>query len=300
MGALEKHYLVVDWGTTNFRAFLLDENNKLVDSESLHKGLLQVTDGQFADVLETILKNWLPDYKHLPILMAGMVGSAKGWVNVNYVATPTDISNLAPQAHRFTLPWGASALIMPGVSHQYGEQKHDVMRGEEVQIFGLSKLKQTDNFTAILPGTHSKHVRFEANKIHSFSSFLTGEFYSILTKYSLLGMGLIHSDALNKEVFIQGVMEGQEGELTNKVFLGWTGRLFNQLTTENAADYLSGMLIGYELRNLTANQLYLVGGQELSSRYLTACQALSIHAEVVDGNQCFLEGMTAIRNGAEL
>lgn len=300
MGAIEKHYLVVDWGTTNFRAFLLDQNNKLVDSQSLHKGLLQVTEGQFSDVLETILKNWLPDYKHLPILMAGMVGSAKGWVNVKYVSTPANIANLALHAHRFTLPWGAPALIMPGVSHQYREQKYDVMRGEEVQIFGLSKLKKSDNFTAILPGTHSKHVRFEANMIHSFSSFLTGEFYSILTKHSLLGMGLIHSDALNKEVFIQGVMEGQEGELTNKVFLGWTGRLFNQLTTENAADYLSGMLIGYELRNLTANQLYLVGGQELSSRYLTACQALSIKAEVVDGNQCFLEGMTAIRKGAEL
>lgn len=291
----EQNYIVIDWGTTNFRAFLVSHQNILLDSVSAEKGLMQIECDNFSEVLHTILSNWIGDFQHIPVLMAGMVGSAKGWKDVGYAQTPANLSDFVKKAYRFTLPWGAPGLITPGVAHHIRSKRSDVMRGEEVQTMGLSKIKECTDFIAILPGTHSKHVSFNNNKISQLSSFLTGEFYSILLNHSLLGTGLSDSETLDKEVFEQGVLEGQHGELTNKVFQTWSMRLFSQLSTENAADFLSGLLIGYELRNVQHQKIYLVGGDGLCSRYQIACNLLAIPSEVVSGDLCFLAGMIAIK-----
>lgn len=46
---LSKGYLIVDWGTTNFRVFLMDKNGDLVKKKELALGLLHVKDGDFAN-----------------------------------------------------------------------------------------------------------------------------------------------------------------------------------------------------------------------------------------------------------
>ncbi|MDU0356323.1 2-dehydro-3-deoxygalactonokinase [Paraglaciecola aquimarina] len=152
MNEVQVSYLVVDWGSTNFRAFAMDNTNQLVESKEAPLGLLQVQDGKFAETLETLLAAWLTDYKTLPIFMAGMIGSLKGWVNVDYVQTPAGAHDLVKKAHRFALPWGPEAVILPCVCHNYEGDNYDVMRGEEVQIFGLANVLQMDDFNAILLG----------------------------------------------------------------------------------------------------------------------------------------------------
>lgn len=71
-------WIILDWGTTNFRAFAMSEDGKLVDRVEHKLGLLQVQDGNFAGQLKVVLSDWLGEFEHLPIYMAGMVGSAKG------------------------------------------------------------------------------------------------------------------------------------------------------------------------------------------------------------------------------
>lgn len=224
--------------------------------------------------------------------MAGMIGSLKGWVNVDYAHAPVGSSELVKKAHSFTLPWGPKATILPGVCFNYEADNYDVMRGEEVQLFGLAKVLNRTEFEAILPGTHSKHATFSNNKITGFASYLTGEFYSVLSEHSLLGKGLPETPPEDKEAFKKGVTEGQTGQLTNRVFLAWSHRLFNNLTEAQIPDYLSGFLIGYELKNVSSKHVYLVGGKALCTRYQTACEQLKIHSEIVSGNKCFLAGIT--------
>lgn len=292
MSKIAVSYLVVDWGSTNFRAFAMDSSNQLMDTKEAPIGLLQVTEGKFAETLQDLLQAWLPDYQSLPIYMAGMIGSLKGWVNVDYVPTPTSALNLANKAHQFELPWGPKATIFPGVSHNYATDNYDVMRGEEIQIFGLEKLINSRDFAAILPGTHSKHALFKDGKISAFSSYLTGELYSVLLNHSLLGKGLPDKPPEDHMAFCKGLAEGQTGQLTNRIFLARTHRLFKNLTEAQIPDYLSGFLIGYELKNLTSKKVYLVGGQALGERYQLACEQLNINSEIVSGNQCFLAGIT--------
>ncbi|MFW8592092.1 2-dehydro-3-deoxygalactonokinase [Glaciecola sp. 2405UD65-10] len=288
-------YLIIDWGTTNFRAFAIGTNETLVDTKSLPLGFLQVSDGNFAGTLETILNEWGISYHNLPIYMAGMVGSAQGWHNVPYTETPVSSESLSAKTFSFQLPWGAKAYIVPGVSHVYDEDKYDVMRGEEVQVIGLAEIKESANFQAILPGTHSKHVVFDSGEITRFASFMTGEFYSIIAQHSLLGKGLADADAGCTPAFEKGVRDAQKGQLTNFIFLARTRRLFEQVEERDVKTYMSGLLIGYELKELKNRHIYIVGGQSLSANYKLACDLLNLQAEVLDGNQCFLAGMSILR-----
>lgn len=287
-------YLIIDWGTTNFRAFAMTRSDELLATKEAPLGLLQVTDGKFDIALEGLLTEWGIEFKSLPIYMAGMVGSAKGWVNVPYAKAPASAQQLVEHSHKMTLPWGASAFIIPGVSYNITADQHDVMRGEEVQLVGLAKLIGSNTFSAVLPGTHSKHASVENNQITSFSSFLTGEVFSVFIEHTLLGKGLSESAPYDETAFLKGVQEAQSGELTNKMFLAWTHRLFSNLTEQQIPDYLSGLMIGFELRNVSASHLNLVGGSKLCQRYQIAAQALNITSEIYAGNDCFLAGMKTL------
>lgn len=287
-------YLVIDWGTSNFRAFALGENNELIDRKALSQGLLEVPEGAFAETLESILKNWLLDYGKLPIYMAGMVGSAKGWVNVDYVSTSVGVQDMLEKAYRSNLPWGPKAIILPGVSHENSNANYEVMRGEEIQVFGLAKKRELSDFSAILPGTHSKHVIYQDDKIKSIATYMTGELYSILSKHSILGKGFTLTSSQNSDAFLKGVVDSQDGELSNRLFLARTSWLFKQISDDGVLDYLSGMLIGFELRNIKQQTVFLVGSPQLCNRYQMACEKLEINAEAVDGDECFLAGMNEI------
>ena len=295
MNSEQCHHIIIDWGTTNFRAFAMSKEHKLLSTKSLPLGLLQVNNGEFAQTLEQVLKEWLVTYQDFPIFMAGMVGSLKGWVNVDYVNTPANTKSLASNSYSFVLPWGAKAYIVPGVCHQYDEDKFDVMRGEEIQVLGLAQYLNSSDFVAILPGTHSKHITVTNHELCSFSSYLTGEMYSMLSKHSLLGKDLPENTTFDQAAFLRGVTDAQDGEFTQRIFLAWTHRLFQQLSVEQIADYLSGLLIGFELRKLKLNtSVYLVGALALCQKYQLAAGQLGINVILVDGNECFLQGMSQL------
>lgn len=292
---LSIQYLIVDWGTTNFRVFAINSDKKIVKQQALPMGLLQVEDGNFAKALESALSDLLSDYKHLPIFMAGMVGSQAGWHNVPYATTPVSRAQLTQQAFVFDLPWAAKATIIPGISHESDEQTHDVMRGEEVQVVGLAKLINKQSFQAILPGTHSKHAVFEEGQLTSFETYMTGELFSVISQHTILGKNLV-AQKNNEQVFLDGVQAGQKEQISNILFLARTKRLFNQLNDKYVHDFISGILIGYELKNMNAEHLYLIGGDNLCLRYQKACEKLLIKTTIINGDECFITGMQALVN----
>ena len=292
----EASHIIVDWGTTNFRAFLVDKDGKLINKTTQHMGLLQVKNQDFANELEGIFRDWLNDYHHLPVFMAGMVGSAVGWVNVDYAHAPANNNDVKDNAHRFKLPWGSDGTIFPGVSVKTSN-KFDVMRGEEVQIFGLNTLLEDDTFFAILPGTHSKHVHFNNEKITDFSTFMTGELFNLLSEKSMLSKGLcdIHVNSefntSAKLAFKAGIEAAQDSKFSTFIFQAWSQRLAKQLEPKDTLDFLSGMLIGYELSSIKQNTAFIVGGNALRERYSYACEYFGIKVAPYDGDKCFLLGM---------
>ena len=119
--------IAVDWGTTNRRAYRIDANGNCADEFEDGKGVMSVAAGGFPEAV-TEIRRRLGD---LPLLLAGMVGSNRGWKEAPYVPCPAGMDELVK-----ALVWpGEREAIVPGVSF-IGNGRADVMRGEEVQLLG--------------------------------------------------------------------------------------------------------------------------------------------------------------------
>src|SRR5450432_1404958 len=66
----------------------------------------------------------------------------------------------------------------------------DVMRGEETQLVGCALgagyATQAGEQVFIFPGTHSKHVVVREGRVIAFKTYMTGEFFELLSKKSIL------------------------------------------------------------------------------------------------------------------
>src|SRR5258708_18689534 len=100
--------IAVDWGTTNRRAYRIDSSGACVGEFEDGKGALSVPKGEFpASVAE--IRERLGD---LPLLLAGMAGSNRGWVDAPYLPCPVGIAVLAKN-----LLWaGETESIKPDLS----------------------------------------------------------------------------------------------------------------------------------------------------------------------------------------
>src|SRR5689334_13092443 len=171
-------FIAADWGTTNRRAYRLDASGKCVDEFEDDRGIMAVEPGGFPDAV-TQLRQRLGD---APLLLAGMIGSNRGWKEAPYVPCPAGLDELAK-----ALVWaGEREAIVPGVSY-VGDGRADVMRGEEVQLLGAVAAGLVDpNALVCHPGTHNKWALLRGGGIRKFQTIMTGELFSLLKEHSIL------------------------------------------------------------------------------------------------------------------
>ncbi|MCK2181177.1 2-dehydro-3-deoxygalactonokinase [Hafnia paralvei] len=290
---MNNYWIAIDWGTSNFRAFLMN-NNQCIDTINAHCGLLSVPDRQFDAALLLLITPWLMKHPNLPILMAGMVGSQQGWQEVPYVALPASYQCFAQQTAQVTTSWGSPCRIVAGASGANAFGLPDVMRGEEVQLIGLAAQYSQEQHLVILPGTHSKHATIAHDHILHFNTFMTGEIYAVMLNHSLLGRDLPESDE-DHHAFALGVQNAQKApNLSNALFSARTLKLDGSITPAQVASYLSGLLIGSELSALPGKQAWIVGSATLTERYTRAASLLGITLTPANGDDCFIHGMNTI------
>ncbi|NLU15581.1 MAG: 2-dehydro-3-deoxygalactonokinase [Serratia liquefaciens] len=291
---MNNNWIAIDWGTTNFRAFLM-RGEQCLSTLSRPCGLLAVEKNRFADTLKTLLQPWLADQGALPVVMAGMVGSQQGWHEVAYLTQPCGLKSLAAGAMAFTTDWGSPAWIIPGVRGQGLAQQPEVMRGEEVQLLGLARLHPAAQCLAILPGTHSKHVQLNHGEIGRFSTFMTGELFSLLSRHSILGNALSEQQE-DAQAFMLGANTARTGApFSHLIFSARTRRLSGEIAAENIHSYLSGLLIGYELHALPTHQsIWVVASPSLIARYQMAAEPLGLSLRAADGDSCFINGLSQL------
>jgi 2-dehydro-3-deoxygalactonokinase len=277
--------IAVDWGTTNLRAYLLDHRGDVIDSNSIPGGIMSITDRQFHLPLLKVVGSWLKSHP-LPLISAGMIGSRQGWQEAPYLPCPARLEEAATQLTSvvFQDEKGRSHQlnIAPGLRCTDQSGLHDVMRGEETQIWGADLPSRS---VCILPGTHCKWAWTNQNgHIEHFTTFMTGELFALLTKHSILGR--LMSPGQDDHVFKQGVLLGMQDKqhATHLIFSTRTAGLMGTLPTESLADYLSGLLIGLELGSSSVvlgslpKQIYLIGDDDLCCRYAKALNAAGIEA----------------------
>jgi 2-dehydro-3-deoxygalactonokinase len=296
IGAGHPICVAVDWGTTRFRAHLVAEDGSLIDSVASDDGMSSVRDGAFEAVLSRMCSTWLERFPRIPVLMAGMVGSRNGWQEVPYVTCPAGLSEIAGGMVSLALATGSPVHIVPGLTTD--DAAADVMRGEETQILGSG----VDDAVVILPGTHSKWAVVRAGRVETFRTFMTGEFYSLLTHHSvlrLLAEPPTDDRAARAASRLGTAAAAAGGGLLNLAFHARTGVLAGRLKPQDVEPYLSGLLIGEELakaRGLVPSDLplVLVANGVIADHYREAIEATGGAVSLVDPERTFVDGLLRI------
>ena len=93
------------------------------------------------------------------------------------------------------------------------------------------------------------------------------------------------------------------GGLLNRLFSARTLGLFAELPGSAIASYLSGLLIGAELRDATAGlsgTVAVIGSARMNELYLSGLETLGIQAEPLDGDPLLRAALLAIAHDAKL
>jgi 2-dehydro-3-deoxygalactonokinase len=298
--------LALDWGTSSLRACLLGEGGRVLELRHQPWGILHLPEGGFAAALQGIAGDWLSPRPGLPAIASGMVGSAQGWREAPYAEVPADAAALAGRLLRFEALPGVMLHIVPGVRR--GGGRPDVMRGEETQIVGLLTQSASAGARLVLPGTHSKWVRVDAGRIVDFRTYMTGELFALLREHSILGRPAREAGAgePSDEAFDAGVgavLDGGPAGATALLFSARTRVLAGQLAAAHSLDYLSGLLVGEELRcalpEAGDEAIRLVGEAALCARYRRALWLFGRSA-LVAGADAAAQGLWQIAQRAGL
>ena len=284
-------FIAVDWGTTNRRAYLIGADGEQSDEMEDDQGILSVAAGQFHQEVQEIRAR-LGDR---PLLMGGMIGSNRGWVEAPYVACPAGLADLADH-----LRWieGGRAAIVPGVSYR-DDARADVMRGEEVQILGAVAAGMIPaDATVCHPGTHNKWIVVEDKRIASFRTIMTGELFSLLREHSIL-KDLLQGDVELGDDFVAGADYGlANDDLVAELFAIRARVLLKAADRASAASYSSGLLIGSDVRvgvrSAGPGEIIVMGRPELTGLYAKAVALAGRTAREVDGEEAFVAGTRAI------
>jgi 2-dehydro-3-deoxygalactonokinase len=284
--------LAIDWGSSSLRGALLDADGAALEERSFVRGILTVEAGGFPAVFESCFGDWMTP--GTLCLISGMAGSKQGWREAPYCACPAGFDAIAA-----ALEWveAGRIAIVPGLSIDKAGVP-DVMRGEETQIFGALQLLGLSNARLVLPGTHSKWVTVTDRKVTDFSTWMTGEFYALLRRQSILARMLPEDEpALDEAAFEQGVAHALAGPgLLNTAFSTRTLSLFNRMATEALPSYLSGLVIGEELKSQTlprGEAVVVMGAEALTARYELALAQLGVPVKRVGAGATW-RGLRAI------
>jgi 2-dehydro-3-deoxygalactonokinase len=285
--------LAIDWGTSSLRGALLDAQGQVCEERSFARGILTVAPGEFSATFDDCFGDWMK----LPgamCLMAGMVGSKQGWREAPYCSCPAGFEEVAAK-----LVWlePDRIAIVPGLCCET-EGIPDVIRGEETQIFGALQLLGLQDALLVLPGTHSKWVQVKGGRIDSFATFMTGEFFALLRQHSILSRTLPEVEGdFDSEAFNQGVrLALRSSSLLQTAFSTRTLALFDRVPAPAMLSYLSGLVIGDELRAQTlasGAEVIIIGSEALTLRYQMALSQRHVSAKRV-GSPATWTGLWAI------
>ena len=292
-------FLSCDWGTSSFRIRVVEMPGiKIIAGENTGQGIAKTFElwkqSRKADETRLIFyldiiqehirileKKLNTSFSELPLIISGMVSSTMGMIDLPYKDFPfsADGSDLIIKIIEADDTFTHKTIIISGA-----KTNEDAMRGEETQLAGCfhDDLIGQEEQVFIFPGTHSKHIVVKSGKALTAKTYMTGEFFELLSKKTILsvsveeGKGLQHGENLRS--FEKGIRDSVQLNLLHSCFLVRTNHLFNKLTKQENYYYLSGLLIGTEMNELMNDDystINLVSNEMLGSYYETAFNVLN-------------------------
>jgi 2-dehydro-3-deoxygalactonokinase len=307
-----KFFFSCDWGTSTFRLRLIDVEHLGVlyeiktgygigsafqywkETGSDEKNRIDIYCTYLFEKVQEIKTSFNHSIENIPVILSGMASSSIGMIELPYKEVPFQGDGSDLIIHTISPgDWANQIIIISGV-----KSEEDVIRGEETMLAGCT-IKDTDlHQLFIFPGTHSKHVKIKNRKVEGFATYMTGELFDLLSSKSILSASINKSNwehSSNNKYFIDGVKKGASSNLMNCIFHVRTNQLFKKLSPEENYKYLSGLLIGHELKDVQAShpgRITLVCNEPFTDLYVKAADALRfgevLHVE--NANDALIKG----------
>jgi 2-dehydro-3-deoxygalactonokinase len=318
-----KLFFSCDWGTSAFRLRLVDAGtlNVLSEIKTDHgiastfeswKLINQPEEKRIAfyqtylfEQVKKVSSSFSQSFHDAPVILSGMASSSIGMLELPYKELPF-LCNGADLVVHTLLTADDNApheiILVSGVrTHE------DAMRGEETMLVGCNISNDDGEQLFIFPGTHSKHVIVSKGLVQSITTYMTGEIFDLLSTKSILAASVKKEDAeqtgLNR-FFADGVMDGKAtSNLLNSIFHVRTNQLFKKATVEENYHYLSGLLIGHELKGAAENKLspvILVCSEGLKKNYMEALTILGLNDDLqcINADDALISGQWKIMQQA--
>ncbi|RDC65505.1 2-dehydro-3-deoxygalactonokinase [Adhaeribacter pallidiroseus] len=296
--------LCCDWGTSSFRLRLVNKDTRQILGEVINpEGIASTfnawknqakTNGvsrkqffqeQLRHHIQNLAAKLHTNLDATPLVLSGMASSSLGLEELPYAELPFAVDGSQAGIRHFERQpdFPHDLLLISGI-----RTDGDVMRGEETQLVGLIHLMDLAGITGesifIFPGTHSKHITVRQQQVISFQTFMTGEIFNLMAGASILKDSIESPDSAEiKEPelngFRSGVRESGNSTILHGLFTVRTNQLFRNLTKKQNFYYLSGLLIGTELRSLLPKEaapIILSSGSNLFKFYKLALEELQL------------------------
>lgn len=295
-------FIAINWGSTNFRAYLISRDGIVLDSIKTAQGVTKISRGEMVEIADEISRRW-PDATGA--YAAGMIGSSSGWESVPYCSCPASLADLA-HAIQPTKIGALQCHLIPGLSGVSPSGTGDILRGEEVELFGL--LAADDSLTRgkhmiLLPGTHTKWVQVDDGEIRSFFTSMSGELFDRVQEKGLLA-SIITSGAKPNDIFLAGVELGKQKSsgFARQLFGVRAQVMLETLHRNDAASYARGILIGAEISDGLVQypdtdeclSITLTGNDGLCALYQYALSSFGIASRILDAEPVAIAGFTEL------
>jgi 2-dehydro-3-deoxygalactonokinase len=302
-------YIAIHWNDSKIKAYLCciqpDQSVQIVD-ETRAPGLDKDTQ-DYARTFRDLTSAWRTSHGLLPVLMAGQIGSSKGWKHTPYVSCPATTADIVNAQYQFESDEQIINII-PGLKCQHKSGHFDVIRGEEVQVLGwleTSASHRNGSYLICLPGARTKWILVSDGIIKNFKTALTGELYELLSNSGSLIQ--TRSTQFTPSAFDAGAkftLASASGSLIHGLFSVHTKQLFDEVSASDASSYLSGLLIGSDVRaaiyaqewNINEIQeLIIIGESHISDLFERVIRMQTDKVRCFHGKQATVQGFAAIR-----
>jgi len=296
-------FIAGDWGTSHLRLSLCDRQGTVLESK---KGPgVGAVKADVGGAFSMLAESW---DRLLPAILCGMVGSTIGWREVRYLPCPIRPEMIAAGTMRFTEN-GRTVTIAPGLSCRNRLMAPDVMRGEETQILGALRLdpRLTEGRHVLcMPGTHTKWVSLKDGVIEHFLTAVSGELFDVLHHHSVLVNSKDTLDVIGGQAFKRALEKTRhypDGELIHLLFEVRSGQLNGEIKQRDAADYLSGLIIGQDVSGAKrffradlaeSEGVVVISTPRLSELYVEALKTRDVNVRKIDGDTASVAGLSAL------
>jgi len=293
---MQAEFVGLDWGTSKLQAYAFDNAGNLLAFQKLAVGVGKASKEELENTVAKLAKEW----RATKWYASGMIGSDLGWKQVPYIDCPADLYKVAGCLKVVRIA-EQNIFLVPGLKCQSVFQLPDVMRGEELEVFG-TLIQNSDlepDFLVCLPGTHTKWVTCRGKQICMFSTAMSSELYDCLSQNSVLH-SLLNSNVEPDISFLQGVEDGASSGkgLTRLLFNVRVKALVQNYSEKQCSAYCRGLLIGHEIADISSqlslNLIVVVGNQALSQLYSEALQHLNFRVKTTTSKDVLTSGYKAL------